>query len=175
MNKAKHVPHGVYVGDLWTEDHCKEFIEILMSEGKSVDECWEWPKTKSSGGYGLFQRNYYRMTTHRASLELSLGRAVEGLVLHSCDNPPCSNPSHLREGSHSDNQKDVQIRNRRPISSSIGKVGVDSINATLTESQVLAIRELNLNGQSTYLIAQATNKSESTIRKIVSRKIWKHI
>ena len=35
------------------------------------------------------------------------------MVLHSCDNPACQNPAHLREGTAQDNQDDIDARGRR--------------------------------------------------------------
>lgn len=46
-------------------------------------------------------------------LELVTGEESDGrFALHSCDNPPCVNPAHLRWGSHADNMTDAADRGR---------------------------------------------------------------
>jgi len=40
---------------------------------------------------------------------------VGGVVRHSCDEPLCINPSHLLEGTHSDNTQDMLARNRHNL------------------------------------------------------------
>lgn len=79
---------------------------------RNPDECWEWTGARHGNGYGLFEANHRRWRAHRYSLFLVLKRELSGLVLHSCDNPPCVNPSHLREGTAKENTQDMLARNR---------------------------------------------------------------
>lgn len=73
------------------------------------NECWEWSGTRHSDGYGLVGGCY----AHRISEQIHHGPIGAGLhVLHSCDNPPCVNPAHLRTGTHSDNVRDAVERGR---------------------------------------------------------------
>ena len=54
---------------------------------------------------GRLMENIY----HRIGLSytLNIGRIPKGLhVLHSCNNPPCCNPKHLRTGTCFDNIQD---------------------------------------------------------------------
>lgn len=64
-------------------------------------------------------------TLIQATGELPNGRQA----LHSCDNPNCINPKHLRWGTISDNMRDAYARGRHRLT-----------GAKLTEDQVRAIR-----------------------------------
>jgi len=68
------------------------------------EHCIEWSGARTPDGYGsIFRRGYPRYAHHWA-YEKFYGPIPAGLsVLHSCDNPPCINPFHLRAGSQSDN------------------------------------------------------------------------
>lgn len=59
--------------------------------------CWEWTGTKNANGYGVSPKsvNGTRLV-HRISLMNELGRDLDGMVLHLCDNPPCARPGLLK-------------------------------------------------------------------------------
>ena len=88
------------------------------------DACHPWIGTRYPNGYGMVKGAIERITgaqyAHRAAFILTHGRQprAESLfrgvacVLHSCDNRPCCNPRHLREGTMADNMKDRDIRGR---------------------------------------------------------------
>lgn len=87
--------------------------------------CWPWlgastdPKRGKNGTYGRCRAWGTQTTAHRVALALHLGRDIrDGLfVLHSCNNPPCCNPAHLREGTHKDNMLDLRLQRRERICS----------------------------------------------------------
>lgn len=94
--------------------------------------------------------------------------AIAGLsVMHTCDNPGCINPAHLKLGTHADNMQDKKNKGRAPR-------GEDAGRSKLTEKQVIEIRGLAAIIQYRLLAAQY-GVSVPTIKDIVSRKIWKHI
>lgn len=80
--------------------------------------CWVWTASVfKSGGYGAFG---YTSTdirrAHRYAWEITRGPIPEGaFLLHSCDNPLCVNPSHLRPGTTADNSQDAVDRNRTTL------------------------------------------------------------
>lgn len=76
-------------------------------------DCIEFEGARNKGGYGVLPRevNGSRLA-HRASLAEYLGRPVQGIVRHSCDNPPCINPEHLIEGTQQSNVDDAVERGR---------------------------------------------------------------
>lgn len=82
-----------------------------VPEGRP-DECWEWQGNRHSNGYGRARVNGVLGWAHRFALSLATGQKLTLHVLHSCDNPPCCNPSHLREGTPQENMQDRDSRGR---------------------------------------------------------------
>lgn len=75
--------------------------------------CWEW-RGSLSKGYGQIKVNGRPLRAHRMAYEVAKGDIPEGMhILHSCDNPKCCNPAHLRPGTHQENMDDMQARGRR--------------------------------------------------------------
>lgn len=99
--------------------------------------CWERITGRDSSGYAWFwtRTEQRRVRAHRWIYEQMNGPLGELHVLHSCDNPPCVRPEHLRAGTHWDNMQDRKERDRghRPR-------GELQARAKLTAAQVAEIR-----------------------------------
>ncbi len=79
------------------------------------DECWPWQRAKSPQGYGSLWQSGTTVEAHRVAYELARGPIPDGMiVLHSCDNPSCCNPAHLRLGTYKDNSEDCFEGGRAP-------------------------------------------------------------
>jgi hypothetical protein len=77
------------------------------------DDCWEWNAGTTKYGYGTFWDGTKQVGAHVYSFLLHGGVLADGqIVLHSCDHPPCTNPAHLRAGTHADNTADKMARGR---------------------------------------------------------------
>jgi len=82
------------------------------------DECWEFCGSRDSRGYGQLGTKvgpgkYRPVRTHRVAYELFIGPIPDGLcVCHTCDNPPCVNPAHLRLGDQAMNMREAAERGR---------------------------------------------------------------
>jgi len=75
--------------------------------------CIEWDGTRTRDGYGVLPKPVCgTRLAHRAALASRLGRPVQGVTRHTCDNPPCVNPLHLLEGTPADNVRDAVERGR---------------------------------------------------------------
>ena len=74
--------------------------------------CWIWTGDLRHG-YGRVTMNYRAISAHRASWEYHVGPVPDGMILlHTCDNPPCVNPEHLRIGTNQDNTDDMVAKGR---------------------------------------------------------------
>lgn len=80
--------------------------------------CWPWLGTKVSNNYGVFWYKNKRVLAHRmawmlANVDVEKHQICHGLcVIHTCDNPPCVNPYHLRLGTQRDNLLDMVLKGR---------------------------------------------------------------
>lgn len=77
-------------------------------------DCWVWIAGKHSAGYGVIRVDGKTKCAHRLSCEWHHGKAPRGknVVMHSCDNPSCVNPAHLRWGTQQDNIADAIAKGR---------------------------------------------------------------
>jgi len=131
--------------------------------------CLEWQRGLFTDGYGAFYYQGKDMKTHRLSFELFHGRQIaEGMIiLHSCDNRKCCNPSHLREGTTQENMDDMTSRNRQANGETNG-------SSKLTAVQVLEIREKYATREDCTLkvLGAEYGVHYSLISYIVNNKIW---
>lgn len=77
--------------------------------------CMEWRDAATDGhGYGVLRINKKNVRAHRLAWVLTHGQEIPCgmMVLHSCDNPSCVNPEHLRLGNQFDNMADMTSRGR---------------------------------------------------------------
>lgn len=139
-------------------------IQINISTG-----CWEWLGNQYDG-YGRLSYNKSEHYTHRLSYEAFVGIIPPyKQILHSCDNPICCNPQHLRIGTNYENVCDRQHRNRHAKGETHG-------NHKLSEHEILLIRSKYMSGGYTQQeLSDEFNCSRSHISNIVNNKFWKHI
>jgi hypothetical protein len=82
-------------------------------EKRGDSECWGWKAQKRWDGYGRWRHLGRAVFAHRFSYELHHGPIPQGMhVLHSCDNPGCTNPKHLRLGTHDENMAEMAAKGR---------------------------------------------------------------
>jgi hypothetical protein len=111
---------------------------------------------------------------HRVAWMLEHGRELPAnrkqVVMHSCDNPSCCNPTHLRLGTQSENI--TQAHERGLITVAVGEARRQS---KLTERQVVQIRERHAAGESQVALGYEFGVSQVAIHHIVRHKTWRHV
>jgi len=144
--------------------------ERLLSNSASADErgCWNWQGYRDKKGYGRCEDASGEVLAHRLSYMEFVGPIPSGLhILHSCDNPSCINPGHLRAGTNDDNMADRVERDR-----SHKPKGVLNCKAKLTDDDVRTIRASGLSRAELSLIYGVAPTSISNIRL---RRTWQHV
>ena len=92
-----------------------EAYEAMVIRTKE-NKCWEWKGSRHDWGYGAIPYKKQKLSAHRFAYETFVAPIPEGMfVCHHCDNPICSNPSHLFLGTNLDNIKDCVKKGRHPF------------------------------------------------------------
>jgi len=75
--------------------------------------CWNWTGKQNEHGYGAIQVEGKYTRAHRAMFFMLNPDADKSLVvMHTCDNPQCINPTHLTLGTQKDNMMDMHKKGR---------------------------------------------------------------
>ena len=80
-----------------------------------VTGCWEWQGADDTRGYGKFWLEGRSQRAIRVAFWLKTGRWPRRhmVMRHKhCDNPPCVNPAHLKEGLQKTNVADMVRKGR---------------------------------------------------------------
>lgn len=136
---------------------------------RTPNECWVWLRATDKDGYGWIGIKYRMVRTHRFAYYLHTGKDPLLLqVMHSCDNPPCCNPSHLTLGTNRDNVNDMARKHRLLI-------GEKNHSAKLNKSKVVLIRTLFASGISISQLARDFSVDRKTLRQAATGATWKHV
>lgn len=138
----------------------------------SENGCLIWKNaTQKSRGYGWLWYKGRPMLANRLALQMKLKKDLADNIFacHTCNNPPCCNPEHLKEGTNQENM-DYKVSSGRQ-SRLKGEENPDSV---LTTEQVIEIRALQ-DLFSKRELSEMFSVSSVTIANIIKRKSWKHI
>ena len=151
--------------------------EMVLARTAIYDRksCWPWTAFRDQDGYGNLcispggrNRNF---RAHRLAWRLDRRKLIPPgkVVMHTCDNPPCMNPAHLRLGTMRSNRADCVTKGRNAQ-------GVTHAAARLTEEDVLTIRDVYAKRQAIQSeLARIYGVGQVTISKIVTGRTWKHV
>lgn len=161
-------------------EHGKKVLERFWAKVdiRGPDECWPWIANRLPKGYGQFYPTKGNgVLAHRFSYSLANPKEnIEGKqVRHTCDNPPCCNPSHLLSGTNKDNVQDMLRRGRVNRSPRIH--GEAHYRCKLTLEQVTDIRirytpGCRINGCNA--MAREFKVGVSTVHSILIGNSWKY-
>ena len=144
----------------------------FSSKFKKADEasCWPWLAGGNSHGYGVFTINRLDFKATHIALVLD-GRprppAPYDCALHSCHNPCCVNPRHLRWGSMAENNDDKLRAGRFEPHR-----GERNGRAILTEEDV---RQIRSSTGSSRIVGEKYGVSGNRVRSIRGGLSWKHV
>lgn len=137
---------------------------------KTDDGCWGWTGSRS-GSKAMYpviavdRRNAY---AHRFSYVLHHGPIPDGMVvMHKCDNPPCTNPDHLVLGTPQDNIDDKVAKGRQQHSERAG-------GAIHTSDLIRTIRAMSKTHRQCD-IAAALGVSRPMVCSVLKGRIWRHV
>lgn len=145
---------------------------------KSGDgDCWLWTAGTDELGYGKFTISRLSIAAHRLSFALANGRwpSSSMVVLHSCDNPSCVNPDHLKEGDLSQNLTEAYARGRRSGTVLWRDSSLTPIRrggSSLSEWDVREIRRRKNAGESVATLSSDYQVKPPTIRDVVNGRTF---
>jgi len=127
---------------------------MCIDHGKNTNLCKEgYTKVSWFGKQVRLHRLVYCLING-----ISLEEIKDKLVLHSCDNPRCVDPTHLRLGTHKENMEDKVFRKR-------------THNRKFSEDEVNSIRQ-NVDQLTQQQFACLFGVTPLTISKIQHRKTY---
>lgn len=139
-------------------------------ERQDGDGCWLWPaKSRRYYGYGVLGWNGKLQSAHRVAWELANGQTLtrKDVIGHTCDNPPCCRPEHLKRMTQGDNMRDARRKgridprwsNRRPLSGAV----------------VQEARRRHAAGDTILGMSKEFNVNFATLRAAVKGVTWRHV
>jgi hypothetical protein len=164
-NQHKRIPADVR---FWT------FVDKngpVPEHAKHLGQCWVWTGKRSRYGYGLLSMSHTTsVAAHRFSYELANGPLTPGNdCCHACDNRACVRPSHLFDGTRSQNLQDGADKG-------LFTCGERNGQTKLTDAQVTEIRAKHAaGGVFHHDLAAEYGVSRPLITYILNGKSRKHL
>lgn len=143
----------------------------FMRRVDTCGSCWIWNGSRNKRtGYGHFCHGQMNDLAHRVMYMLWFGEIPDGLVVrHSCDNPSCVKPDHLKIGTQAENVSDMVERGRSTR-------GEKNPMARMTEDMVREARILcKVFGVSHEKLARRFGVARRTVSSAVNGTNWGHI
>jgi hypothetical protein len=112
--------------------------------------------------------------THRVAYLIEFGEIPAGaVIMHTCDNPRCVNPIHLRAGTQKDNMQDAKKKGRLvPPPINLHLRGENSPCSKISEAQAVEIRG---SSETQSVLAARFGISQTQVCRIRTGIRWKTI
>lgn len=96
------------------ENLLEKFEDGYESQFLGNDNCWNWTKGLTAGGYGQITYECKKYAPHRLAWEFANNKKIDKgmVIMHSCDNPACVNPKHLSMATQAENVADMMQKGR---------------------------------------------------------------
>lgn len=144
--------------------------KVEKSDNKT--ECWNWKAATRSkkDRYGIFRIGDKNYIASRVSWKLSNGKfPPKGIIVrHTCDNPLCVNPNHLKTGTTKDNSEDMVKRDR-------SLRGQKHHNSKIADTDAIQIIELLNKGLYPEEISKKLNIPRTIVSSVKTGKSWAHL
>jgi hypothetical protein len=174
VQKLGYKPLGI--GTAWGGPKPKKpkrpALERFLANVDITPGCWNWHGPVNETGYGRFFLDGKNRKAPRVAYELMVGPippsdySVHGtMILHTCDNPKCVNPLHLRLGTALDNMADAKAKGRLR----------GNKKSKLNEEAIRDIRARIAAGENRKEIAMRYGVHPSHINHIEHGKCWKWV
>ncbi len=84
------------------------------------DDCWEWGGARFPSGYGHLSLNFPETSMRKSAYAHRVAFVIANecdipagmVIMHTCDNPPCCNPRHLKLATFAQNSQDRDSKGR---------------------------------------------------------------
>lgn len=155
-----------------SQSYCSIKCRFDSNKKDKINDCLIWIDNANYNWYPKISFNNERYYAHRLSCEFAHGPAPSSkhFACHSCDNPKCINPDHLRWGLPQENVNDMMERKRHKTKNGSGET---ASRAKFTNEQVKYIREFEIGTHET--IGKKYGVSRSCIKKIKTYRTYKDI
>ena len=145
---------------------------LLVHLNRTDDACLIWPFSRKRNGYAQITVDYENCLVHRVVCELVHGAPPfpEAQARHTCGKGKqgCVHPKHLVWGTAAENQADRRAHGTAMFAES-------HPNAVLTASDVIAIRNRHLGGESNTELAKAFGVHRRTIARVANGTGWRDV
>ena len=129
-----------------------------------------YPRKNNAKGVPIHHHRLVYAEVHGLNMDTDMKGLV---VMHTCDNPRCINPDHLRLGTQQENIDDMHAKGRQYTGKRGVLPGATNPAAKLTEEQVIEIYTDKRSSQKE--LAAKFGVTKSLVQKIQYNIGWTHV